>query len=364
MATKKPLAQFWKALDEIPEATTDRREWSLRLGDDWQVAATYLTATGRLAKEVACPSPGGDGCPRKVVKHADGRFRAVCGNKPAECDPVDLTRDEITCLALDRSRLAATVRAMFKAEESDLPPGDGVAMLVGSHGVAAGLAIPIVLVIPGPMTMVSAETLSALGGEAGPVAVVAPSAQSIPKEVRAALASRGHAVLSLSEIITVNDRRVVGTRNADEMLATLREKLLTARVPMTSGRAWLLPADARWDELTFEFTAADVVNVRFRNETKRFEPEHFQMKDRRTGKPTEQWALLKIFAAHGGKLGWTDSGAKVMVKKRKQELGKKLRASFGLQAEPIVWKRGARVYQTAFSIRGDVLDDGRRGTRG
>jgi hypothetical protein len=364
MATKKPLAQFWKALDEIPEATTDRREWSLRLGDDWQVAATYLTATGRLAKEIACPSPGGDGCPRKVVKHGDGRLRAVCGLKPAECDPVDLTRDEVTYLALNRFKLAATVGAILNAEGESRSTSSAAAMVVGSHGVAAGIGIPIILMIPGPVTTISAETLSALGWEAGPVAVVAPTAQSIPQEVRAALVSRGHAVLSLSEITTLNDHHVVGTRPADEMLGTLREKLLTARVPMTPGRAWLLPADARWEELTFEFTAADVVNVRFRNETRRFEPEHLQMKDRRSGKPTEQWALLKIFAAYGGKLGWTDSGAKVMVKKRKQELGNKLRASFGLQAEPIVWKRSTKVYQTAFCIRGDVLDDGRMGTRG
>ena len=76
---KTPLLRFWKALDEIPEATTDRREWAQRLGDDWSVAAAYLKSTGRLVREIACPSPGGEGCPRKVVRHTDGRFRAVCG---------------------------------------------------------------------------------------------------------------------------------------------------------------------------------------------------------------------------------------------------------------------------------------------
>ena len=70
----KPLARFWTAL-QIPDATTDRREWSLRLGDDWPIAAVYLTATGRLAEEIGCPSPGGDGCPRKVVMHGDGPSR-------------------------------------------------------------------------------------------------------------------------------------------------------------------------------------------------------------------------------------------------------------------------------------------------
>lgn len=242
MAMKKPLARFWKALDEIPEATTDRREWSLRLGDDWPVAAVYLTATGRLAKEITCPSPGGDGCPRKVVKHADGRFRAVCGSKPAECDPVDLTRDEITCLALDRAKLAAVVGAIFNAEAESTSLGDGSAMLVGLHGVAAGIGIPIVLMIPGPMSVASADTLTALGVGAGPLAIAVPTPRSIPQSLNSALDAQGHAVLPLAEITTVKDHRLIGRRAADELLAKLREKLLAGLASTVSGRGWrLLP---------------------------------------------------------------------------------------------------------------------------
>jgi hypothetical protein len=63
--TPKPLARFWKTLDEIPEAN-DRRDWSLRLKEDWPAAKSYLTPLGVRAKEIACPSLGGDGCPRKV----------------------------------------------------------------------------------------------------------------------------------------------------------------------------------------------------------------------------------------------------------------------------------------------------------
>jgi hypothetical protein len=74
--TTKPLARFWKALDEIPESTTDRREWSVRLGEEWPAAAAYLTASGCLAKEIDCPSPGGDGCPRKIVKRTESKFRS------------------------------------------------------------------------------------------------------------------------------------------------------------------------------------------------------------------------------------------------------------------------------------------------
>ena len=352
--TTKPLARFWKALDEIPEATTDRREWSLRLGDDWLIAAAYLRATGRLAKEIACPSPGGDGCPRKIVEHADGRLRAVCGNKPTECDPVDLTREEVTCLTLDRAKLSAAVGAMLNAE-GEFSPGNGAAMIVGSHGVAAGIGVPIVLMIPGPMGNMSAETLTELDVNRGPVAIVVPTSRSIPQSLKATLAAAGHTILPLAEIATVKDHRLVGIRAAEALLAGLREQLL-AEQAVPSTRAWFLPADARWEELAFEFTADEVVNVQFRDQTKRFEPEHLSMKDRRSGSPTEQWALLKILANCEGKFGWSNSEAKVKVKKRKQELAQKLRAAFGIEDEPVFWNRKTKVYQTRFSIRGDVLN--------
>lgn len=362
--TTKPLARFWKALDEIPEATTDRREWSIRLGEEWPAAAAYLTASGRLAKEIDCPSPGGDGCPRKIVKHTDGRIRAVCGNKPAECDPVDVTREEITCLALDRKKLAAAVGAMLNATSESGARESGAVTVVGSHGVAAGVDIPIVLMVPGPMASVSPDMLASLDVGDRAAAIIAPTPNSIPKRLKAALQARGNAVVALSEISVVDEKcRLVGIQPAETLLSELRDKLLAG--PLTaSSRAWLLPADARWEELAFEFTSADVVNVRFRGQTKRFEPEHFSMKDRRSGKPTEQWALLKIFAACEGKLGWSDSGAKVTVKKRKQELIWKLRAAFGIDGDAVVWNRGARVYETLFSIRGDVLDRALRSRRG
>jgi hypothetical protein len=57
----KCLARFWKALDQIPDAATDRLEWLRLLEGDWPIVAGYLTETGRVAAAIACPSPGGDG---------------------------------------------------------------------------------------------------------------------------------------------------------------------------------------------------------------------------------------------------------------------------------------------------------------
>ena len=356
MATKKPLARFWKALDEIPEATTDRHEWSLRLGDDWPAAAVFLKSTGRLAKEIACPSPGGDGCPRKVVKHADGRFRAVCGNRPAECDPADLTRDEVTCLTLDRAKLAAAVGAIFNAEAEPIPPGDRAAMVLGSHGVAAGIGIPIVLMIPGPMEIISAETPTELGVGAGPIAIAVPTPRSIPKHLKAMLAAQGHAILALTEITTVKDHRLVGSRAADALLSGLREKLLAGHAPTIYGRVWLLPANTRWEDLTFDLVADDAVNVRFGTETRKFGPEQLGMRNKKNGKPTLAWTFLQTIAVKAGTLSWNDREASVGLKKQKQLLSTLLRNAFGIPDDPIVWRASQGTYQARFTIRDSTPD--------
>jgi hypothetical protein len=320
--------------------------------------------TGRLAREIACPSPGGDGCPRKIVKHADGRFRAVCGNRPVECDPVDLTRDEVTCVTLDRAKLAAAVGAMLDAEQDSGAPGNGAAIVVGSHGVAVGVGIPIVLMIPGPMEVTSAEKLAELGVGAGPVAIVVPTPRSIPQRLKAKLAAQGHALLTLAEIVTVNDHRLVGIRPADELLAALREKLFAAQAPATSRRAWLLPADARWEDLAFEFVADEAVNVRFKTETRKLGPEQLGMRNKKNGNPTLAWTLLRTMAVKAGTLSWKDREASVRLKKQKQLLSTLLRNAFGISDDPIMWRPSQGTYQARFTIRDSTPDSaGARGGR-
>jgi hypothetical protein len=147
----------------------------------------------------------------------------------------------------------------------------GAVMHVGSHAVAAGVGIPIVLIIPGPMAAISLDILPELDG---PAAIVIPTPNSIPHHLKTALKSRGHVVLALSEIGGVGDQyRLTGLQPAETLLSPLREKLLAGQTSTASGRIWILPADTRWEDLTFEFTAEEVVNVRFCQETRRFEPE-------------------------------------------------------------------------------------------
>jgi len=351
--TRKPPVRLWNALDEIPEATTDRREWRLALQDEWPAAAPYLTPTGRLAKEIACHSPGGDGCPRKVVKLADSRVRAVCGNRPAECDAIDLKREDVACLALDRKALAKLVCAVLSAN-ADYHENGAVAHL-GSHAVAAGIGIPILLLVPGPRADVPPNIMAAPDEDSGPRAIVVPTRRSLPDAVKGALQARGDMILALSDITVLDENsRLVGTQPAVSILAPLRDKLLAKEQAAPTGRVWLLPPEARWEDLTFDFIAEEVVNVRYRDRTRRFEPEEFGMKNRKNGRPTVLWVLFQAIAQRGGSLTWVEQKAATRIKKQKQLLSDALRHLFGIQDDPIPWRRAQAAYVARFVVRDSI----------
>ena len=115
--------------------------------------------------------------------------------------------------------------------------------------------------------------------------------------------------------------------------------------------AWRLARDATWEELQIEFTAEDVANVRFRRLTRRFEPEHLEMKDGRTGQPTSQWALLRTFAVLGGSITPKFTPKHSNFLKHKQGLSARLRRHFGLPDDPIPYDKRTRTFTTKFVIR-------------
>ena len=145
----KPLRQFWKSLDELPGVATDRRAWTARLGTEFALAARYLRKTGDLATAIECPSLGGDGCPRNVIKLPAGGYRAVCRSSTGRCDPVELTASDLSILSLDEHRLYSELTAAFSILPPSRPPGRGRVVHLGEHGVAAGLGAPVLFARPG-----------------------------------------------------------------------------------------------------------------------------------------------------------------------------------------------------------------------
>jgi len=97
-----------------------------RLGELFDVFAEPTNGILRpagIAERYRCPTPGGDGCPRRVVDNDDGTYDAVCGMDAPECDDVrGLTRAD---LDLQRFDCDAFLDALCRAGSLD-PRHDGV----------------------------------------------------------------------------------------------------------------------------------------------------------------------------------------------------------------------------------------------
>ena len=54
------------------------------------------------------------------------------------------------------------------------------------------------------------------------------------------------------------------------------------------------PPETQWEDISIEFTAKEVANIRCKGITRRVEPEHLDMKSRKSGKPKLQWTLSSV----------------------------------------------------------------------
>ena len=355
--------KFWKTLDELTDAATDRREWRAQLGDQWDRLSSLLTSTGSLAMSVSCPSPGGDGCPRRIVRHDDGSIRAICGDRPKACRDLDLAKDDIVVLRLDRGKLASEVSRAFglantptRLEQSDVAQ-------IGTHDMFAGRGFPVFLCVPGPQPSGNIKPFQHVMALPDPKLLLVPTARSVPASIADQLDRARVMTLALEECLTSSARGFQLVQPIEMLCADLFAELDALAKTKTSSLAWPLAADARWPELTFRFVADEVLNVSFRRETRRFEPDALGMKNAKNGRPKAVWTYLKAFALNGGRLAVHHDDPKETSKhqKQKQALSSSLRSAFGITEEPIPTE--GNDYVTRFVVTADDLRQGKQDQR-
>lgn len=110
-----------------------------------------------------------------------------------------------------------------------------------------------------------------------------------------------------------------------------------------------LPAGTRWENFIFTIPSDENklrVQVGQLNELVTYEDMGFL--DARTGRPTIQWELLKLFAKNSGEIPANSSDARDSYKKQKQLLSQKLQQYFSIDFDP--FEPYERAYKTKFVI--------------
>ena len=144
-----PTRSFWRALRSIPGAAASRLQWQDLLGEEWSSVGPLLRPAGTVVARVPCPSPGGDGCPRRVVNHGDGRIVAVCGDPEGQCQSLELTLEDIVVHELDVGGLAGALCRLLSCEPDLRPlPFVGGTWSIGWYEPLAGKRFLITLTLP------------------------------------------------------------------------------------------------------------------------------------------------------------------------------------------------------------------------
>ncbi len=359
------ISKFWTTLDALSDAGASRHYWARCLGDELKAAGRFLKPTGSLAMSIDCPSSGGEGCPRKVVCHADGTVRAICGDRPKMCGDLDLVKEDIAILELDRRVLAvALAEALALTPPARTPPMTPV-IRIGARDIHAGSGIPVFLTIPGARPNLRREDFKEVLALAPPILVLTPGTASLPEEMADLLDRNGVTTLALDELVIATAPgkfalTAQGTAQMDRVVQKLEDSSTASTAPK---QAWVLPPDSRWEEITIRFISEEVINASFRGSTRRFEPDSLGMKNAKNGKPTTQWTYLRMFAAVGGRLPVRHDNDRKTAKhqKQKQVLSKALRAAFGISGDPIA--TDGNEYVTRFVLSADDLNQGKQGQR-
>jgi hypothetical protein len=248
--------------------------------------------------------------------------------------------------SVDRLKLGAAIARAFRAEGPIRDAGDWITL--GRHAVSATAGIDMALGLPRAMDRPWPLARDIENQKDAIIVILATHFLSEADAER--LARSGSLAVALADVASIDqDSRIRLAVDLSDLFFPFRERLLAGE---REKRVWVLPAGTRWEELIFELVSEEVINVKYKNETRRFEPEQFGMKHQRSGRITLAWSLLRLLAEGGGSMPRGLVSKKTTdPRKQKQLLSSRLRELFGLLDDPIVYRVSLNCYDARFVMR-------------
>jgi hypothetical protein len=334
----RPIKGFWRALRSIPGAAASRLQWQDLLGEEWSNVGPLLRPAGAVVARVPCPSPGGDGCPRRVVNHGDDRIVAVCGDPEGQCESVELALEDIVVHELDVGGLASALCRLLNCEP-DLRPLPFVSSTwsIGWYEPLAGKRFPISLALPTTEEEAHSAAVRLVGHLGQRFILFAPAREPIEPETIEYLRSHRASLLFLEDMLTVG---AAGSwqlqRSAEKVLSDFRSGVLDDPRLSVPAHTFATPPGTQWQDVTIRFLNHHQVHVQVGRTSDVLHFTQMGMADGRRNpvEPNKQWTLLVDFAEGGGIVRWRTTHENRRRQKHKEELSKVLRPFFGIEGDP------------------------------
>jgi hypothetical protein len=205
------LSGLWDAFEAEFSLSGPRRAVREVLGSEVGEAleALRLLVTGRASDRYPCPSPGGEGCPRVVIRPEGQGIVAMCGMTPPECPDLELAPEDVQIVALVPESLAEAVgRALQVRTKVEALPYLRGAYRVGTFIPEPGVRQAIYLLVrtsePEYAEAVDALRVHSAGQ---PFAILIPTNRFVSDELRRQASTVGIPLVFLSETLELDPQQ-------------------------------------------------------------------------------------------------------------------------------------------------------------
>ena len=213
------LERFWRALETIPDLQMIPSGWRTQLGAEVEDVRVFLRPTTRRASVYPCPSPGGNGCPRRIVIHGPGDIVAVCNDTDQHCDRIVLDDEAIVLHEIDMvevcTQIKKALRLLGRLESMD----QGRTWRLGDFQVSPVDQRPAFLHLPRSAKQTEAFILERILVTSGPFLLLTPTRDRVPNTAIDRLRDNGSHLLTLEEFFTFEDRQLLATMRLGDLFA-------------------------------------------------------------------------------------------------------------------------------------------------
>ena len=331
------------------------KEWQRLLGSEFPVASRLLRPTDRRVNAYPCPSPGGDGCPRRVVVHDNGQIVAVCNDVDQGCRDIRLSPEDIIAYELDRRGLglAAALALGVKPDFSSLEDL-WETYRIGEYRPRAGRRFPVFMTIQQEKERFEAVILRLCQRTESPFLLLAPTENSINPTVVAMMKGRHASFIPLQDVLVADrNNRLVPSPDSELMLSDFHLTVFPESDGPTQKPEFPTPPDAQWNQVSIRFVDGHTVSVHCLDKKRQVNYTQMGLVDGRNGNPTKQWELLRDLADGYGRIEVGSGRDRPENQKRKELLNKQLQQYFQIDGDPILWDPDSNAYRSRFELHPD-----------
>lgn len=341
------LSKLWRVLDSLAVPATSHAQWRQLLGDDLSRVQPLLLLENRIAASV--PDPGN---PYGWFDVQRGKSDRYLGINAWTGEHLELSQQDVLVYRLCVKRIADAICEQLGLEDRFAAlPGVPSTWRIASYVPLAGYDFPVFL----SLNLQPLDSVPVLEGVAtdtdGPFILFAPTRRKLSTHGEAMLRRRKACLLTLDESLEIDDAgRPVVTGAGRQRLAEFRRLHVPELARKQVADRFPTPAGARWSDVKIRFVDGETVSISVLGVHGRFIHKQLGLGYLKSNRPTNQWHLLRDFAANGGKITWQSKGASPRNRQRKRTLKDKLKKFFRIEGEPIEPLPDEKGWRTVFVV--------------